>query len=296
MRIAVNGTELYVDVEGARAGPARRPSGGAPHDRGAARRPGVRPGLPAPGLAALSADAQLVFLDLRGQGRSGTACRRQLHPGADGRRRGRRVRSAGHLPSRGPRALGRRVRRPAPGRPAPRRPRWTGPDQHRGDAGPGSGRRPTARTRGACVGGRRRDRRSAVRRGPLARDRRPVQPVGGPLLRGSRARRRPGTAVRTERLRRRGGPALLRGPRTPVRPAPAAAGDRRPGAGRHRRVRLGLPAGGGAHHRAGLADADYVQIPGAGHFPFAEEPAAFQGAVRAFLARVALRAGDAVPA
>ena len=47
---------------------------------------------------------------------------------------------------------------------------------------------------------------------------------------------------------------------------------------------------------AGLADADYVQIPGAGHFPFAEEPAAFHGAVRAFLARVALRAGDVVPA
>jgi len=47
---------------------------------------------------------------------------------------------------------------------------------------------------------------------------------------------------------------------------------------------------------AGLADADYVEIPGAGHFPFAEEPVAFQGAVRALLARVALLTGDVVPA
>lgn len=71
MKIRVNDTELYVDVEG----PQLHVDG----DRWAERRtilvlhggPGFDQGYLRPGLGALSRDAQLVFVDLRGQGRSG---------------------------------------------------------------------------------------------------------------------------------------------------------------------------------------------------------------------------------
>lgn len=71
MRIHVNGTELYVDVHG----PELRVEG----DRLVERPtilvlhggPGFDQGYLRPGLGALSVDAQLVFVDLRGQGRSG---------------------------------------------------------------------------------------------------------------------------------------------------------------------------------------------------------------------------------
>jgi proline iminopeptidase len=71
MRIHVNGTELYIDVDG----PELRVDG----DRLAGRPtivalhggPGFDQGYLRPGLGALSADAQVVFVDLRGQGRSG---------------------------------------------------------------------------------------------------------------------------------------------------------------------------------------------------------------------------------
>jgi proline iminopeptidase len=70
MRVCVNGTELYVDVEGAQlrlaeGGLVKRPTvvvlhGGPGYDQGYLR----------PGLGPISADAQLVFVDLRGHGRS----------------------------------------------------------------------------------------------------------------------------------------------------------------------------------------------------------------------------------
>lgn len=72
MKINVNGTELYVDVEG----PQLRANG----DKRLVERPmilalhggpGFDQGYLRPGLGALSADAQVVFVDLRGQGRSG---------------------------------------------------------------------------------------------------------------------------------------------------------------------------------------------------------------------------------
>lgn len=71
MRIEVNGTELYVDVDG----PQLRVDG----DRLVERPtivvlhggPGFDQGYLRPGLGALSVDAQVVFIDLRGQGRSG---------------------------------------------------------------------------------------------------------------------------------------------------------------------------------------------------------------------------------
>ena len=71
MRIRTNGTELYVDV----AGPQR-----AVHDGRWLERPtvvvlhggpGFDQGYLRPGLEPLSSDAQVLFVDLRGQGRSG---------------------------------------------------------------------------------------------------------------------------------------------------------------------------------------------------------------------------------
>lgn len=71
MRIHVNDTELYVDAEGPHLGvngdkPVERPTILALHGG-----PGFDQGYLRPGLGALSADAQVVFVDLRGQGRSG---------------------------------------------------------------------------------------------------------------------------------------------------------------------------------------------------------------------------------
>lgn len=43
-----------------------------------------------------------------------------------------------------------------------------------------------------------------------------------------------------------------------------------------------------------LSEAEYLEIPDAGRFPFAEEPEVFQGAVRASLDRVAPRVDPAV--
>jgi proline iminopeptidase len=71
MRVAVNGTDLYVDVEGPQlavheGGLVERPTVVALHGG-----PGFDQGYLRPGLRTLSSDAQLVFVDLRGQGRSG---------------------------------------------------------------------------------------------------------------------------------------------------------------------------------------------------------------------------------
>ena len=70
MKIHVNGTELYIDVEGAQLRveedePVQRPTILALHGG-----PGFDQGYLRPGLGALGADAQVVFVDLRGQGRS----------------------------------------------------------------------------------------------------------------------------------------------------------------------------------------------------------------------------------
>jgi proline iminopeptidase len=66
MRVTVNDTELYFDVEGAQLG--GRPTLLALHGG-----PGFDQGYLRPGLAPLAAHAQLVFVDLRGQGRSAPA-------------------------------------------------------------------------------------------------------------------------------------------------------------------------------------------------------------------------------
>ena len=73
MRITVNHTELYFDVEGPELAIAgdelrRRPTLVVLHGG-----PGFDQGYLRPGLRALAADAQLVFVDLRGQGRSAMA-------------------------------------------------------------------------------------------------------------------------------------------------------------------------------------------------------------------------------
>ena len=70
MRITVNHTELYFDVEGpelALAGDELRPRPTIVVLHGG---PGFDQGYLRPGLRALADDAQLVFVDLRGQGRS----------------------------------------------------------------------------------------------------------------------------------------------------------------------------------------------------------------------------------
>ena len=71
MRVKVNGTEIYVDVDGAQLdvgdGMLReRPTIVALHGG-----PGFDHGYLRPGLAPLAGDAQVVYVDLRGQGRSG---------------------------------------------------------------------------------------------------------------------------------------------------------------------------------------------------------------------------------
>lgn len=73
MRIAVNHTELYFDVEGPELTIAdgrleRQPTMIVLHGG-----PGFDQGYLRPGLRALASDAQLVFVDLRGQGRSAAA-------------------------------------------------------------------------------------------------------------------------------------------------------------------------------------------------------------------------------
>lgn len=71
MRIHVNGTELYVDVDGPQLRVdgdrlVERPTIVALHGG-----PGFDQGYLRPGLGTLSTDARVVFVDLRGQGRSG---------------------------------------------------------------------------------------------------------------------------------------------------------------------------------------------------------------------------------
>ncbi len=73
MRITINHTELYFDVEGPELTIAdgrleRKPTMVVLHGG-----PGFDQGYLRPGLRALASDAQLVFVDLRGQGRSAAA-------------------------------------------------------------------------------------------------------------------------------------------------------------------------------------------------------------------------------
>jgi proline iminopeptidase len=70
MRISVNGTTLFFDVHGPQLGQRleARPTMVVLHGG-----PGFDHGYLRPGLSALAAEAQLVFLDLRGQGRSAPA-------------------------------------------------------------------------------------------------------------------------------------------------------------------------------------------------------------------------------
>jgi proline iminopeptidase len=70
MEIHVNGTTLYVDVEGARLRPQGSDLVAYPTVVVLHGGPGFDQGYLRPGLAPLADVAQLVFLDLRGQGRS----------------------------------------------------------------------------------------------------------------------------------------------------------------------------------------------------------------------------------
>jgi proline iminopeptidase len=73
MRITVNGTNLYFDVEGPELAVERRGLRARPTLVVLHGGPGFDHGYLRPGLAPLGIDAQLVFVDLRGQGRSATA-------------------------------------------------------------------------------------------------------------------------------------------------------------------------------------------------------------------------------
>jgi hypothetical protein len=163
MRTSVNDTELYFDVEGpelALDGPQMRArptlvvlDGGPGFDQGYLR----------PGLRAL-ADAQLVFVDLRGQGRSAPAPARVVHARADGRRRRRALPPARPRPAGRLRALGRRLRGSAPRAPPPGTGGRADPLPQRADADPAARRLPAARPRGARGRGGGQRRRAAVRR------------------------------------------------------------------------------------------------------------------------------------
>jgi proline iminopeptidase len=73
MRTTVNGTDLYFDVEGPELAVEGRTLRARPTLVVLHGGPGFDHGYLRPGLAPLAADAQLVFVDLRGQGRSAPA-------------------------------------------------------------------------------------------------------------------------------------------------------------------------------------------------------------------------------
>lgn len=292
MRIAVYGTELYVDVEGAQLAlrdghVEERPTIVVLHGG-----PGFDQGYLRPGLAALSADAQLVFVDLRGQGRSGrpavdsctleqmaddvAAVCGQLgiaRPVVLGHSAGGFV--ALHLAVRHPGLPGGLVLTNTAATLAPV------PDD---DPPPGLAERASAEAveiAGRLFGG---DFSPATvdqfsrsvapfYAGPTHAD------VPGPLFALS------GFAAEVAQHF-----FADLAPRYDVRPRlPEVAVPALVIAGAYDWI---CPPVAGRTIAAGLADADFVEIPGAGHFPFAEEPAAFHGAVRAFLAQV----GRVVPA
>jgi proline iminopeptidase len=70
MYITVDGTSLFVDVEGTRLRERAGTWGTAPTIVALHGGPGFDQGYLRPGLAALASDAQVLFVDLRGQGRS----------------------------------------------------------------------------------------------------------------------------------------------------------------------------------------------------------------------------------
>ena len=131
MRITVNDTELYFDVEG----PALVPDGPTMRERPTMLvlhgGPGFDHAYFKPALSALADTAQVVYLDLRCQGRSGTTTGRDLHARADGGRRRRVLQSPWHRSADRPRPLGRRLRG-APSGAASSACRWpTDPGGHR---------------------------------------------------------------------------------------------------------------------------------------------------------------------
>jgi proline iminopeptidase len=85
MRVAVNDTELYFDVEGGElafgaAGVHVQPTLVVLHDG-----PGFDLGYPRPSLRPLAEVAQLVLVDLRGGGSVGAPRGADMHSRADGR-------------------------------------------------------------------------------------------------------------------------------------------------------------------------------------------------------------------
>jgi proline iminopeptidase len=296
MRIAVNGTELYVDVEGAQL---------ALHDGRLEERPsivvlhggpGFDQGYLRPGLAGLSTDAQLVFPDLRGQGRSGRppveSC--TLEQMADdvaelcGQLGIDRPVLLGHSAG-GFVALHLAVRHP--GLPAGLVLTNTAatlapvPDD---DPPPGLGERASA------------DAVEIARR-LFGGDFSPttVEQFGrsvAPFYAAPAHVDVPGTlfplsgfaAEVAQHFFAVLAPLYDLRPRLPEITVPALVVT-----GAYDWV---CPPVAGRTIAAGLADADYIEVRGAGHFPFAEEPEAFQGAVRGLLARVAARERDDVAA
>jgi proline iminopeptidase len=296
MRVEVNGTDLYVDVEGPQLTVrndrlVERPTIVALHGG-----PGFDQGYLRPGLAALTADAQLLYVDLRGQGRSGrppvktctleqmaddveALCDRLgvVRPVVLGHSAGGFV--ALHLALRHPGRVGGLVLcdtaatmapvqddDPPPGL-AERAPAEAVEIAARlfgGDFSPG-----TVAQFGQSV--------APFYAGPSHGD------VPGPLfaLTGF-------AAEVADHFFSALAPRYDLRARLPEIGAPAVVVT-----GRHDWV---CPPVAGRTIAAGLPDAEYLEIAGAGHFPFAEEPEAFRTAVRALLERVAVREGRATAA
>ncbi len=248
--------------------------------------PGFDQGYLRPGLRALAGDAQLVFVDLRGQGRSAPepaeSC--TLEPMADD------VAALcaalgieppivfGHSAG-GFVALQLALRHPAAGgRPDPL--------PHRADA---RSRCPTRTPAGLADRGG--PAAGAVAARLFAGDfsRRSCEAFGRlvlPLLRRPGAPRRPRPADGAHSVNRDIA-AHFFGRLAPSRRAPATRRDRHPDARHRRPPRLGCrPAGGRALPTPSATRVSWSS-PDAGHFGFSETPQPFLGAVRTHLARIA---------
>ena len=257
--------------------------------RGASRWARFRPGLPAAGSRRAQRHAHSCSPTCAARA-APTGRRSRPAPGAAGRRRRRRCARRWTSPPRGPGALGRRLRCPHL---ALRTPASLGGLVLTNTTPPlpRCSTRPTARTRRSGRRGGRRDRRRLFGGDFSAATHRGVQPVVAPFY-AARARGRPRTALALSPLSDRGRPVLLQrlAPRYDL--PPPTARHRRPGAGRRPAATTGSARRWPATIATGSPGRPTTpRSPGAGHFPFAEEPAAFLGAVTPFLAGYASRHG-----
>ena len=232
---------LYFDVEGRELAVADEKLSASPTLVVLHGGPGFDQGYLRPGLRAAGTDAQLVFVDLRGQGRSAAAPAQAVHARADGRRRRRAVPALGHRATvvlghsaGGFVALHLALRHPA--LPAGLILCHTTPTLAACPT------RAAPRARGARRRRSRRRGRAAVRRRPRPRDPGGVRSARVPALRRPCPRRRTRSADGAQHPQPRHRRALLPrlAPHYDVRPR--AHRDRGPNARDRRPPRLGLPA------------------------------------------------------